>query len=96
MILHTLSVSARHPAFSDCLLSAVQGDTILLLGDGVYAALRGSDASAQLQAHAAKIMVLDSDAAAAGLAGDKSSFPLIDIAGFVALSEYYPRQLAWY
>lgn len=96
MIFHTLSVSTRHPAFNDCLLSAAQGDTIMLLGDGVYAALPGSSASQQLKVHPAKVLVLDSDAAAAGLTDKVASFPLIDMEAFVALTEYYPRQLAWY
>lgn len=93
MILHTLTVSPRHPAFRDCLLAADTGDTILLLGDAVYAALAESEACLEMQEHSARVVVLHTDARAAGVI---SVFPSIDMPGFVALTEYYPRQLAWY
>jgi tRNA 2-thiouridine synthesizing protein B len=93
VILHTLSVSPRHPGFGDCLLAADTGDTILLLGDAVYAALEGSEACREMQEHSARVVALDTDVRAAGVT---SAFVSIDMAGFVALTEYYPRQLAWY
>lgn len=96
MVLHTLNVMPGTSAFSDCLRCAATGDAILLLGEGVYAALAVSAACAQLQQCPARVLVLDTDRQAAGMAEDKLAFPTIDMDSFVALTEYYPRQLAWY
>lgn len=95
MILHTLSASPASQAFSDCLRVAAPEDVILLLGDAVYAIIEGSDAHAALLASGAGVHVLQSDAAAAGV-WPQSSFDAIDMAGFVSLSEDFPRQQAWY
>lgn len=96
MILHTLNASPSSPAFVDCLAVIAAGDTLLLLGDGVYAALKGSDGCAQLEACGASLHVLQSDAEAAGILQRMGSFKVIDMTGFVALSERCPRQQAWY
>ncbi|QFU76108.1 sulfurtransferase complex subunit TusB [Halioglobus maricola] len=93
MILHTLANSTSLDA---CLCAVDKDDTILLLGDGVYCALPASEAEQMLRGSAAKVLVLNSDALAAGLDVEGLAFPTTDMAGFVALSEYYPRQLAWY
>lgn len=96
MVLHTINTAPGNTAFSDCLRCASTGDTILLLGDAVYAAIVNSAASELLSASEARILVLDSDSTAAGLAADSLVFPCTDMEGFVGLSEYYSRQLAWY
>ena len=96
MVLHTLNAAPGSAAFEDCLRLAGPDDAILLLGDGVYAALPGSEAAGRLQRCAAEVLILQEDAVAAGgaIASDLST--AVDMAGFVALSERYPRQLAWY
>ncbi len=71
-------------------------DAILLLGDGVYAALPGSAYLAQLADSGAFIHALRPDALAAGLSDPGAGVELIDMAGFVALTERYPRQVAWF
>ncbi len=96
MILHTLNASPGSTAFRDCLATAGAADTILLLGDGVYAALPGSEAEQALLACPARLRVLEIDARAAGLLQRLADSILIDMDGFVALSETHPRQLAWY
>jgi sulfur relay protein TusB/DsrH len=96
MILHTLNATANSDSFRDCLRTAQAGDTLLLLGDGVYNALAGSEAATALAACAAEVMALEADVAAAGLIGRLGPIPLVDMDGFVDLSEQYPRQLAWY
>lgn len=96
MVLHTLNARSPSEALHDCLRLAAAGDTILLLGDGVYNALAGSEGARALQASAATVLVLAEDAAAAGLTDDTGAFDFIDMAGFVALTETYPRQMAWY
>ena len=82
MVLHTLSAPPRTAAFDDCLATAGAGDTIVLLGDGVYAALPGSAALLRLLGH--------------GVTGLPPAITAIDMAGLVALTETCPRQLAWY
>ncbi|KAA1188206.1 sulfurtransferase complex subunit TusB [Pseudohalioglobus sediminis] len=96
MILHTLTAMAPAQAFSDCLRCAGQQDTIVLMGDGVYNAVAGSAPVRILAQCAARVVVLDVDAAAAGLNGKLDDLALVDMDGLVALSEAYPRQLAWY
>ena len=96
MVLHTLSAPPRTAAFDDCLATAGAGDTIVLLGDGVYAALPGSAALLRLLDHGARICVLAADARALGVTGLPPAITAIDMAGLVALTETCPRQLAWY
>ncbi len=96
MVLHTLSAAPGSNAFDDCLRCACRGDTVFLLGDAVYAAISGSRACLDLQAAEARVMVLADDGRAAGLELDTLAFPCTDADGLVALTEYYPRQLAWY
>ena len=91
-----LSGSPADRAFAECLRLVAPGDHILLLGDGVYAALADSPARKNLEASGARIHVLQADAAAAGILGQLGGVETVDIAGFVALSERCPRQLAWF
>lgn len=97
MLLHTLSRSPAHAALRDCLAVLGPDDALLLLGDGVYAALAGSEAATLLAASGASLFVLDVDAALAGV--QERLLPeanLVDDDGFVALTERHSRQLAWY
>jgi tRNA 2-thiouridine synthesizing protein B len=96
MILHTLNCNDSSESFRDCLRMAQGGDAILLLGDGVYGALANSESARALRDCPAKVMALDTDVLAAGLENRLGQTLLVDMDGFVALSEYYPRQLAWY
>ncbi len=96
MILHTLNASPGNSAFSDCLRVLAPGDALLLMGDGVYAAIADTDASAALQASGAGIYVLGPDAAAAGVNKLIEGATRVDINGFVELTERFPRQQAWY
>jgi tRNA 2-thiouridine synthesizing protein B len=96
MVLHTLNASPSSRAFAECLRLLVPGDSLLLLGDGVYAALAGTPSRAQLEASGADLKVLYPDAAAAGILAQLGDVQTVDMAGFVALSERCPRQLAWY
>lgn len=97
MVLHTLNRAPSHPAFAQCLRLLAPGDALLLLGDGVYAALAGSRAAAELTASGAALHVLDVDARAAGvLERLTEGVTVSDDAGFVGLTEHYPRQQAWY
>ncbi|MEH6582168.1 MAG: sulfurtransferase complex subunit TusB [Halioglobus sp.] len=97
MILHTLNTGTDTAAFRDCLNLASASDAILLMGNGVYAALDRTTASASLQATGAEIFVLESDARAAGIVSRIPKFAsLVDFEGFVSLTVRFDRQLAWY
>ena len=95
MVLHCLAVTHAHPAYADCLAMAGPADTILLLGDGVYNAFAGSDSVKQLAQHPARVVLLEPDARAMGLASP-TRFPEVDMSGFVELTAACPRRLAWY
>jgi tRNA 2-thiouridine synthesizing protein B len=96
VILHTLNASPSSPAFNDCLRVIHADDAVVLIGDGVYAALAGTKAWGELQARGAEIFLLNSDALAAGVNEPAIGANFIDMDGFVALTEKYPRQHAWY
>ncbi|MBP6724956.1 MAG: hypothetical protein KA137_08950, partial [Halioglobus sp.] len=49
MTLHTLNASPASAVFADCLRLLAPGDALLLLGDGVYAALEGTAARSALR-----------------------------------------------
>ncbi|MCB1676160.1 MAG: sulfurtransferase complex subunit TusB [Halioglobus sp.] len=96
MILHTLSASPASGAFDDCLRVITADDALLLLGDGVYAGIAHSRACERLLASGARLHVLRADASAAGVLPLLEEIDVVDMDGFVALTERYPRQLAWY
>lgn len=96
MILHTLNASPASAAFRDCTSVVGTRDAIILLGDGVYAALQGTRGCAELQATGSELYVLLPDAQLAGIIHPAVGFIAIDMVGFVALTERYPRQQAWY
>ncbi|MEQ8803173.1 sulfurtransferase complex subunit TusB [Haliea sp.] len=97
MLLHTVSRSPAHTALRDCVALLGPDDALLLLGDGVYAALAGSEAAALLDASGVTVFILEADAALAGIQGRLlPGATVVDDDGFVALTERYSRQLAWY
>ena len=96
MILHTLSASPASSAFRDCLRIITPGDALLLLGDGVYAAIPGTPACDRLQAAGIEVHVLHSDAQAAGISELTEIASRIDMDDFVVLTERFARQQAWY
>tara|TARA_R110002049_G_scaffold83933_12_gene213632 strand:- start:7443 stop:7733 length:291 start_codon:yes stop_codon:yes gene_type:complete len=96
MILHTLGATPSSTAFRDCLKVLQAGDALVLLGDGVYAALEGSAACRELCAAQAEVYLLESDARLAGIASTADTIGWLDMDGLVALTERFERQLAWY
>jgi len=97
VILHTLNASPASPAFADCIRLLRKGDALLLLGDGVYAAIKGTRACIALKNTGAELYLLQPDTAAAGLLGRiDDDLGLVDHDGFVALTERFPKQQAWY
>ena len=96
MILHTLNASPASAAFDDCLRLLGPGDAVLLMGDGVYAAIAGSGACAALRGCGAELYLLQSDVIAAGMIGRVADLAVVDMDGFVELTERFTRQQAWY
>jgi tRNA 2-thiouridine synthesizing protein B len=96
MILHTLNASPSSAAFQNCLMVLHSGDAIVLMGDGVYAALPGTNACAALQEKKAEFFILGVDAALAGVTEPASGIQTITMDGLVELTEKFPRQQAWY
>jgi tRNA 2-thiouridine synthesizing protein B len=97
MLLHTLNAGADGSAFDNCLALLADGDALLLLGDGVYAAVASTGAAERLQQSGVPIYVLREDAAARGVCALLASVAtLVDMDGFVTLTERFERIQAWY
>ena len=96
MILHTLNATPASAAYRDCLKVLGEGDALVLLGDGVYAALEGTEQLRELQDSPVQLYVLGSDARLAGVALHAQGLHVIDMDGLVSLTEQFPRQQAWY
>ena len=96
MILHTLNASPASAAFADCLKVLQREDAVVLMGDGVYAAIDGTHACTALQASGGEIFLLGADARLAGVVTAVASIQSIEIEELVVLTERFPRQLAWY
>lgn len=71
------------------------GDTLLLIEDGVYAAIKGGAAAARLDG--LDVSVMGSDLAARGIAEDKliDGVSVVDYAGFVDLVEAKDSSQSW-
>jgi tRNA 2-thiouridine synthesizing protein B len=71
------------------------GDTLLLIEDGVYAAMKGGSASVNLEG--LDVAVMGSDLAARGIAEDKliDGISVVDYAGFVDLVEAKDSTQSW-
>lgn len=71
-------------------------DDLLLLQDGVTAALAGSTMLEKLQNAPAKLWVLQEDVVARGLSAQIStSVTCVDYTEFVALTAKHQQQIAW-
>jgi len=99
-ILHTVNKSPfERNSLESCLKFANQGDPVLLFEDGVYAALKGTQAEGSLKAALAEqsLYVLGPDLAARGFAEDRviDGIKVVDYAGFVDLAAGNDKVQAW-
>jgi len=98
-MLHTVNKSPfERDALESCLRHAAAGDTVLLIEDGVYGAMRGGAFTPRLQQalQSMRVCALQPDVEARGIR-DKllAEVTLIDYGGFVDLAvEHYPI-MAW-
>ncbi len=99
-ILHTINKSPfENTTFESCLAHALEGDAILLIEDGVYAALKGTAASARIKARSNNVsfFVLGPDLAARGIANGSlaEDIAVVDYGGFVDLVADHKIAQAW-
>jgi len=99
-ILHTVNKSPfERTSLDSCLKFAAPGAAVLLIEDGVYAALRDTVAAARVAEALArvKIYVLGPDLKARGFAPERliPGIGLLDYAGFVDLAADSAKVQAW-
>ncbi len=95
-MLHTLMTSPFTCDLPAMLRLLSPGDDVLLLQDGVIAAMTGSQALAALLDSGAGIYVLQEDLQARGLTGQISTNATqVSYNQFVALTVKHPQQLSW-
>ena len=95
-MLYTLLQSPWQCDLDSLLLLLQEGDDLLLLQDGVTAALAGSQMLIKLSASPATLWVLEEDVGARGLDEQISTnVARLDYTGFVAMTAEHPQQVAW-
>ena len=99
-MLHTVNKSPFDgTALDSCLRLARPGSAVLLIEDGVYAAIKGTDASARLQQAMKQISVyaLGPDLKARGMEEARvvDGVRVIDYGGFVDLAVEHPAVQSW-
>ncbi|CCG88834.1 sulfurtransferase complex subunit TusB [Erwinia piriflorinigrans] len=95
-MLHTLMTSPFRCDLSAILRLLVTGDDVLLLQDGVIAALEGSAALEALLKAPINLYVLKEDLEARGLLAQISSrVTVVGYTDFVQLAVRNPQQMAW-
>ncbi len=97
-ILHTVNKSPfQKNDFSSCLSHANAGDAVLLIEDGVYGAVSGTEAAKQISSAEASVYVLGGDLAARGIASDKiaDGITVVGYDGFVDLAAEHQAVNSW-
>lgn len=95
-MLHLVNKSPYDACSLDTASSIMQGDdSLLLIEDGVYAAVKGGKAAPRLEG--LKISVLGPDLAARGIGEDKliDGVTVVDYAGFVDMVEANDKVQSW-
>ena len=95
-MLHTLSVSPWHADIAAMLRLMEHGDDLVLLSDGVTAAIADGRFLEILQSAPITLYVLQDDVDARGLAGQiADSVIRVSYTDFVRMSVKHPGQLSW-
>ena len=97
MLLHTVNKSPAHSdAISSCLRAALPGSMVLLIEDGVYAAV-SNQPSLDQPLQAPRYFALRADVEARGLCSVlRKDVTLVDYAGFVELASQAHAVQSWY
>jgi len=99
MTLHLFSTSPANVALlEECCAALRGGDALLLLGEGVHAATRGSIAAQRLDAlpDTVSVLALSEDCSARGITHILARITPKDYAGFVSLACAHPRSVSWF
>ena len=97
-ILHTVNKSPfQKNDLRSCLAHANSVDAVLLIEDGVYGAIAGTEAANQVSNCDATVYVLGGDLAARGISEDKISdgVNVVDYDGFVDLAAEHQAVNSW-
>ena len=99
-ILHTVNKSPfEKNSLDECLTHSMDGSAILLLEDGVYAAMQGTSVESDLKNALAskKVYALSADIKLRGLSADRliEGIEVVDYAGFVDLTESNDKVQSW-
>lgn len=99
-ILHTVNKSPfERDSLESCLKYAQDGAAVLLIEDGVYAALAGTSAESKVKAalNNLKVYALGADLKARGFSEERviDGISLVDYAGFVDLAAEHDKVQAW-
>ena len=99
-MLHTVNKSPfERNTLAACIGHALPGSAILLIEDGVYAALRGTAHEDMVRGAVAdhKVFVLGPDLLARGMRPEQviDGISVVDYGGFVDLTEQHEKVQAW-
>jgi tRNA 2-thiouridine synthesizing protein B len=98
-MLHTVNKSPfERSAFDDCLRHAKPGSVVLLIEDGVYAAMQGTAPAARLQQlpRSIRVLALKADVEARGIRSKLlKDIDVVDYAGFVDLVVEHAPVMSW-
>lgn len=98
-MLHVVNKSPfERNSLESCLKHAMKGSSILLIEDGIYAALKGAQATARIQAAMkdCTVYVLQPDVEARGMQGRVlEGIKPVDYAGFVDLAASHKAVQSW-
>ena len=97
-MLHIVNQSPfTRSCLADCLRVCDAQAALILIEDGVYAALADSEWAQRMVEKTGKVYALDVDVAARGLTGKiATSIISVDYAGFVQLCCEHPTSHSWY
>ena len=99
-ILHTVNKSPfEKNSFDSCMKLAKKGSAVLLIEDGIYAAIKGAAKEEQINSalQELNLYVLGPDLKARGIAEDRiiGGITVVDYAGFVDLAAEHDKVSAW-
>lgn len=99
-MLHTVNKSPfEKNSLESCIRLATEGSSVLLIEDGVYGAMKGTQKSAMVSDAMAniKFYVLGADLLARGISEDQliDGFNVVDYGGFVDLAAEHNSVQAW-
>ncbi len=97
-MLHTVNKSPYNSnSLEVCMGYTQPGDVVLLIEDGVYAAMKGGASEALVSGSSAKIYALGPDLKARGIAGEKliDGIEVVGFDGFVSLAADNDKVQNW-